>query len=270
MTYYKFLTEYNKGEYSQSDYNEYLPKDNNPGKWLPTIDGDIVLCRKGYHACTINQLTYWINAHLFEVEFSGDIVIGTDKIAGSRMRFVRKIEGWNDCNARLYACWCAEKVLPFYEERHPTDKRLYNTIEISRLFAHGKATPEELREARIMISVIQWEMEQEMEKELSVETVRALGAARAVAGSIYRIAWLAAWYAEHEASNAANNIAKTRNMIKIQCQYLVKMLGLDMNQEEKNEQIKIIQRRDKFDPLQASYNDLVNEVYQRQTESEGE
>ena len=46
MKYYKFLTSDNKGEYSNFDFTEYLPKDGKPGKWLPKIK-NIEICESG-------------------------------------------------------------------------------------------------------------------------------------------------------------------------------------------------------------------------------
>jgi hypothetical protein len=48
---------------------------------------------------------------------------------------------------RLFACDCAERVLPIYEEQHPGDSRPREAIEVARRFARGKATQKELRVA---------------------------------------------------------------------------------------------------------------------------
>lgn len=46
--------------------------------------------------------------------------------------------------ARLFACDCAERVLPLFEKEYPTDKYPRKAMEAARLFADGKATEEEL------------------------------------------------------------------------------------------------------------------------------
>lgn len=48
---------------------------------------------------------------------------------------------------RLLACMFAEYVLPFFENKYPDDKRIYQAIEVSRRFANGMATRKELIEA---------------------------------------------------------------------------------------------------------------------------
>jgi hypothetical protein len=45
-----------------------------------------------------------------------------------------------DRMARLFACECAERVLPLYERDHPDDHRPRIAIEMARRFAVGKAT----------------------------------------------------------------------------------------------------------------------------------
>src|SRR3990167_5518641 len=52
-----------------------------------------------------------------------------------------------DREIRLFACDCAERVLPLYELRYPDDKRPRLAIEIARKFASGQATREELAAA---------------------------------------------------------------------------------------------------------------------------
>ena len=46
--------------------------------------------------------------------------------------------------ARLFACDCAEHVLPIFEQKNPGDKRPRKAIEVSRRYANGEATREEL------------------------------------------------------------------------------------------------------------------------------
>lgn len=49
---------------------------------------------------------------------------------------------------RLLDCEYAEHVLPIFEARYPDDKRPRNVIAVSRRFANGEATSEELGVAR--------------------------------------------------------------------------------------------------------------------------
>jgi hypothetical protein len=49
--------------------------------------------------------------------------------------------------ARLFACACAERVLPLFEREYPGDPRPREAIATARRFAAGHATPEELSAA---------------------------------------------------------------------------------------------------------------------------
>ena len=55
---------------------------------------------------------------------------------------LQTVEG-KDRELRLFACDCAEMVLPIFERHYPDDKRPRNSIEVARRFAEGKATDEE-------------------------------------------------------------------------------------------------------------------------------
>ena len=58
---------------------------------------------------------------------------------------------WNKLDPtklRLFACDCAEQVLPIYEKDYPHDKRPRKAVETARLFAEGKATQKEWDAAR--------------------------------------------------------------------------------------------------------------------------
>jgi hypothetical protein len=90
----------------------------------------------------------------------------------------RKQAAERDRIARLFACDCAERVLPLFERRYPEDGRPRATINIARRYAKGEATTEEMAAA--------WDA--------------ACGAAWATAGAA---AWTAAWDAAEDAAGAA-------------------------------------------------------------------
>lgn len=146
MKYYKFLTVDNKGEYSEFNFTEYLPKDGKPGKWLPKIK-KIKICKSGYHAFELENILEWANAQLFEVELRGVSIIGDTKTVAQQMRFVRKVEAWNDKTTRLFACYCARDVLPIFEKEYPNDNRPRVAIDTSERYANGEATDSELSAA---------------------------------------------------------------------------------------------------------------------------
>ena len=155
MTYYKILNN-GKSPYANFDYTEYLPKNGKPGKWLPKFD-KLELCKSGYHVTDAEHLIDWIDGNqLFEVEVEGKALKGDNKTTCQKIRFVRQVEGWNDKNLRFFAFWCAEQVLPIYEEKYPDDNRPRRAIETARRYAEGLATEGELAAARAAASAAAW------------------------------------------------------------------------------------------------------------------
>ena len=207
MRYYKFLTADNTGYYSWFDFTAYLPKNGKPGKWLPK-QKNLTLCERGWHACAHNNLMDWANAQLYEVELKGEILKRTDKVAAEQMRFIRKIDAWNEKTARLVACRCARDVLPLFEAQYPDDRRPRNAIEVAEKYANGEATADELYSARAA----------------AMDAARAAwDAAKAAARAAAKAAaWDAAWEAAWAAWDAARDAAWDKYN-----GWLVEMLGLE-------------------------------------------
>lgn len=144
MKYYKFLTAENKGEFSGFDYTPYLPRDGRPGPWLPEIPAaEIKLGERGYHAARLDCLGDWINTQLYGVELRG-IIDDIDKSVGQSMRFVRRIDTWNERTARLFAVWCARQALALVENPDP---RALNACDMAERYTNGQATDMELAAA---------------------------------------------------------------------------------------------------------------------------
>ena len=58
-------------------------------------------------------------------------------------------KGWpNRQTIVLVACDCAELVLPIYEKRHPNDDRVRKCIAVTRQWASGEASIDDVRAAR--------------------------------------------------------------------------------------------------------------------------
>lgn len=116
------------------------------GEWRE-VGGDLVPCNNGLHLCKdVRQLVEWLGPTIWEAEHDGECVDAGDKIVVRRARIVRQLP-WTDRTARLFACDCAERVLPIYERECPGDNRPRRAVDVARLYAEGKATDEELAAA---------------------------------------------------------------------------------------------------------------------------
>lgn len=129
-----------------------LPTRNEDGTWTPgawvEVEGDIEACVNGLHACRDEQVLWWLGPAMFALEYDGEPEDAGDKVVGRRARLLRRFETWNERTARLFACDCAERVLPIYERDYPNDRRPRAAIETARRFAKGNATRKELAAAR--------------------------------------------------------------------------------------------------------------------------
>ena len=172
MKYYKFLTKSNKGKYSGYNFTEYLPSDDKPGEWLPEVKGELVMCSKGYHACTADSLLEWLDYQLWEVEYKNTPKEYDDKVNGRQIRFVRRIENWNERTARLFAVWCAREALKLIDEPDP---RSIDACDVAEKYANGKATQEDLAAA----SATAWAAARDAARAAARDAARA--AARAAA-----------------------------------------------------------------------------------------
>jgi hypothetical protein len=145
-THYKFL--FPNGTTPQGHGVWPLPEGGKPGEWLPKITGDLVACKNGYHVLQAQHLIDWVcGADLYEVEVKGKVAEWGNKNGVRQARAVRKITGWNEQTARLFAADCAEHVLPVYEKSHPSDARPREAITAARAVARGEISAEGLAAA---------------------------------------------------------------------------------------------------------------------------
>ena len=197
MRYFKVLNEDNRScNCGDKDLVWSLPKQEKdgtwtPGEWMPEVKGALVLCKNGYHLARESDLIGWLNASIYEAEPSTELIEGDDKIVCRSVRLLKKMH-WDDRIMRLFACDCAERALPIYEKDYPDDKRPRHAIEVTRLYAEGKATRKELAAASgaawAAASDVAWAAASD------VAWAAARGAARGVA-------WGAAWAAASAAES---------------------------------------------------------------------
>ena len=101
MKAYKFLRVGRVGAFS----GEPWPEDT-------TIEVEVPLaeCRNGVHACRAEDLAYWLDDELWEIELEGELVEGPLKLVARRGRLVRPLDAWNDDARREFAWWCLRRA----------------------------------------------------------------------------------------------------------------------------------------------------------------
>lgn len=115
-----------------------------PGKWR-SVSGELVACQRGLHVVRRDQVLQWLAPALWEVETVGDIIDAGDKLVARKARIVRRVEGWNERTARIFAADCAEDALQYAtDDIRPTLEVVIYTV---RCYADGQATDEDLSAA---------------------------------------------------------------------------------------------------------------------------
>ena len=135
--YYKCLKQDNTGGYS--DVAWHLPKGSRPGKWMLKLDANsLSMCACGYHVVTREQIIPWLAPKIYEAQIKGRVIESHDKLCAQQARLVRRVDGWNDYTARMFAADCAANVLHIFEDGRRNDTRPRKAIRVARLFAVGK------------------------------------------------------------------------------------------------------------------------------------
>ena len=85
--------------------------DGSPGAWRELSDGPLVPCRRGLHACRIDQLGFWLADELWQVELDGERIETQHSLVARRMRLLRRVERWEGDVGQAFADACAERAV---------------------------------------------------------------------------------------------------------------------------------------------------------------
>ena len=78
------------------------------GEWVDA--GAVEPCLSGIHACTVEQLPYWLGRELWEMELDGEVVRQARKLVAARGRLARRHDGWNDDLRRAFVADVLERT----------------------------------------------------------------------------------------------------------------------------------------------------------------
>jgi hypothetical protein len=151
--YYKFLNEDGSAIYGSGKWS--LPKDDQPGNWMPHVE-ELISCKSGYHLCRTEDLVIWLGPRLFVAEVKGEVVETKDKIVCHQARLVKEVTTWNKTTAQQFAIECANHVLHIFEKAYPDDNRPRRALEVAQRFLDGDASEDELRESGDAASAAAW------------------------------------------------------------------------------------------------------------------
>lgn len=121
-----------------------LPKDGKPGKWW-RVKGKLEPRRNGLHLCREGDLVIWIAQDLYECERKGGLIDANNKVVARQARLTRRLDGWDEQTARLYACDCAQRALTLAGNPDPSSVK---AVWVSRACASGLLDGAALEAAR--------------------------------------------------------------------------------------------------------------------------
>jgi hypothetical protein len=107
MTAYKFLRAGSVGPFTGFTWE--------PGSWVET--GDVSVCERGVHACRVDDLPFWVNDELWEIELGGDVVESGFKVVAPRGRLVRRVDAWTSEAAQAFGDSAAARARALAEAR---------------------------------------------------------------------------------------------------------------------------------------------------------
>lgn len=125
-----------------------------PGYVYGEPTGEIVMCQRGMHASreAFDALQYAAGPILCRCLSWGDVEEGDDKLV-SRYRQVLAMRDVSR-EMRLFACWCIRNTTVWGGHKMwdllPED-RWRNAVEVAERFAEGRATAEELFDAKVNV-----------------------------------------------------------------------------------------------------------------------
>ncbi len=159
-----------------------------PGKWMPTIEGELVQYENGYHLCREGDLLGRLEPMIYEAEYRGDMLGADNKIVVRLPRLLRRCDGWNKNTIWLFGCDCAERALSIYEYDDPDDKRLRQFVDAIRQYVKGEVTKDQLTAIGEAFRIPAWYAAPSTAKDAARDA-----AWYAAQGAVREAAWSAAW-----------------------------------------------------------------------------
>jgi hypothetical protein len=96
---YKFLRTGRLGPFSDFRWPE-------AGEWVRSASA-LTPCKRGIHACRIEDLPWWLADELWEIELGGEPTAHSHKLVASSGRLVARVADWSPACAEEFSAACA-------------------------------------------------------------------------------------------------------------------------------------------------------------------
>jgi hypothetical protein len=158
------------------------------GGWRELPDGPLVPCRRGLHACRVDQLAYWLSAELWQVELGEEWIETRHSLVARRLRLVRRVEAWQGAAGQAFAEACAVRAEQAFAGTAEPSKLAREYLEQTRQFARARLTSLTAYAGALVSSAVVEEAQAmhafDVERRLQGRTLAGLaGLAADVAGS---------------------------------------------------------------------------------------
>ena len=110
MIAYKFLKSGAIAAFTGSEWRTGTDSGLGSFPWLHASDGPLDPCRNGIHAATPEQLIYWLDAELWQIELAGEVVQAPQSIVARSGRLLRRIDTWGDRTPLAIGRVCVDRV----------------------------------------------------------------------------------------------------------------------------------------------------------------
>jgi hypothetical protein len=105
---YKFLRCGAIGPFSRVAWPQ--PRGERTGTWLRAGADGTAVCRRGVHACRLQDLPRWIGQELWAVELRGEVTETPYKLIAPEGRLLWRVEAWDGDAAARFAEACVARL----------------------------------------------------------------------------------------------------------------------------------------------------------------
>ena len=136
MRAYKFLRPGRVGPFSGARWP--APEDGEPGSWVRGMDGR-ALCSTGVHACTLEDLPFWMGEELWEVELEEPVERERSKLVAPAGRLVARVAAWDEEAALAFMDATVDRIRELDDAGYMTEAEIFCVGEAGRSDPFGNA-----------------------------------------------------------------------------------------------------------------------------------
>jgi hypothetical protein len=105
------------------------------GSWLQ-VQGPLVACQNGLHACRIEQLSYWIADELWQVELGEEWIETAHSVVARRARLSQRIETWQGKASNDFTVQCLARAREQATHAGEISTQAQQYLKATEQFAH--------------------------------------------------------------------------------------------------------------------------------------